>query len=157
MPAGQVNVGGVLSPTVNICEQVAVLLHESFIEYVLVTVLGQDPVAVWLARINVDVTRPQLSEVVPPADVNCARLEYAAGRLPKHCTVVPALQEKAGGVISLTMNTCEQVDTLPQESATEYVLVTVLGQDPEAVWLTMVYVEITRPQLSEAEPPAVVN
>ena len=39
-------------------------------EYVLVTVLGQDPEAVSLSKANVEITNPQLSEATPPADVN---------------------------------------------------------------------------------------
>ena len=104
-----------------------------------------------------DVTRPQLSEVVPPADVNCARLEYAAGRLPKHWIVEPGGQVKAGGILSPTVNICVQVAVLLHESFIEYFLVTVLGQVPVAVWLTIVNVEITKPQLSEADPPAAEN
>ena len=82
-------------------------------------VLGQVPEAVWLTRVNEDVTSPQLSEADPPAVVNCTKVLYAAGRLPKHWTVVPEGQVIAGGVLSLTVNACEQEETLPHESAIE--------------------------------------
>ena len=120
-------------------------------------VLGQLPEAAWLTSVNDEVTSPQLSEAVPPAAVNWERVEYAAGRLPKQSTVVPAGQAIAGGVLSLTVNTCEQEETLPQESAIEYVLVIVLGQVPDAVWLTSVNEDVSSPQLSDAVPAAAVN
>ena len=77
--------------------------------------------------------------------------------MPKQSTVVPAGQVIAGGVLSLTVNAWEQEDTFPHESAMEYVLVTVLGQVPEAAWLTSENEEVTSPQLSEAAPPAAEN
>ena len=63
----------------------------------------------------------------------------------------------AGGVLSSTVKFCAQLLTLPQLSAMLYVRVTVLGQSPEAVWLTRVKLPTTSPQLSEAVPPAAVN
>ena len=68
--AGQVMAGGVLSSTVKFCAQLLTLPQLSAMLYVRVTVLGQSPVAVWLTRVKLPTTSPQLSEAVPPAAVN---------------------------------------------------------------------------------------
>ena len=75
----------------------------SAMEYVRVTVRGHNPVVVWLTKVKLPATSPQLSDVAPPAVVNWARVVYAIGRLPKHSTVVPAGQLIVGAILSLTV------------------------------------------------------
>lgn len=62
-----------------------------------------------------------------------------------------------GGVLSLMVTIWLHVETLPQESAMEYLLVITLGHVPDDDWFARENVEATSPQLSVAEPPAVVN
>ena len=74
VPAGQLIDGGMISSTVKTCEQLLTFPQLSAMEYVRVTVFGHTPVEVWLTNVKLATFIPQLSDAVPPAAINCARV-----------------------------------------------------------------------------------
>ena len=116
-------------------------------------ILGQVPDTVSVAE---KVLMPQLSEAVPPAAIKSARVLRSgyAERSAAHWTVTPAGQVITGGVVSPNWSVWVQLAVLPHESVTEYVRVSILGQVPD---LVSVAENVLMPQLSAADPPAVMN
>src|SRR6188768_1189361 len=145
-PGTPVMVGGTLSLTVIVCEEVAELPHTSVAVHVLVTeyLLAQAPGVI--TSLTVTVTIPvQLSEavteVVKGAGTSAAQVKLAG----------PGTPVMVGGTLSLTVIVCEEVAELPHTSVAVHVLVTeyLLAQAPGVI--TSLTVTVTIPvQLSEA-------
>ena len=79
-------------------------------------VLGQVPLSVSINE-NVDSSKPQLSEAVPPPAINVARVVNAGGILPLHSSFTFGGHVITGGVVSSMVIVCMHSPVLPQESA----------------------------------------
>src|SRR5436309_1080361 len=129
--AGQVMIGGVVSLTVIVWVQVALLPHTSVALYVRVMVN-------WLKQLLALITSLTQLTVTVPAQLSLAvtRLVLGAGTSRAHGTFTGAGQVMIGGVVSLTVIAWVQVALLPHTSVALYVRVMVN-------WLKQLLVLIT--------------
>jgi len=144
--AGQVITGAILSLTVIIWLQVALLPHTSVDLYVLVIVnlFAQLPDTVTsLTNVTVGTPPPQLSDTITLA-------VFTGGTNEAQETVTGAGHVILGAIISFTVITWVQVELLPHTSVARYVLVTtnLFTHGPEVITsFTKVTVTVP-PQLS---------
>src|SRR5436309_13017030 len=122
--------GGMVSCTVMIWMQQAVLVQSSVTQWVRAMVPPQIPPTKIGRAPGRERLLSQLSLAVPPWARNAARLPGQAGTLVTHCTLKFGGQVMTGGIVSCTVMICTQQAVLVQSSVTQWVRAIVPPQIP---------------------------